>query len=220
MKRTSVEKFLPWMLTLISTTASAAIFVTDEAAFLSAFENPTEIIDFTSLRDGTTYATANTSNPYINSTTHTSGGIYEVWENGWSENFLIRSTNGSFYHLVTRWDGTSVGINNPSAPRFSIFSLTGVAPLSLSISSDTYTGFLGIIPESDIETHYQFYYPGLRVSEIRAGYSQVSRVPEPPAFALVAAGIFGLLGGKRITRNSWRQQSWLGRLTATRRAAP
>lgn len=173
----------------------AALITTDDTWFFSMYDNPTEIIDFTTLKDGTDYASASWEHPLINNTIHhDSGGKYEVWENGWTDNFLIR-TSGQIFHAVTRWDGESIGINTSTAPRFSLYALNDVAPISLKVTSDTYSGFVAIIPESPDDRHYEIYYPGIRIQELRAGYS---KIPVPATIWLLGSGIIAFLVVRKL----------------------
>ena len=48
----------------------------DEIHFNNKYKNPIELIDFRSIKDGTTYNTATVQNDYINNVTHSSGGKY------------------------------------------------------------------------------------------------------------------------------------------------
>jgi len=182
---------------LTSFNVQSTIITTDEVLFYSMYKNPTESIDFTLLKDGSTYFDVAVTNPLITGATHpgASEGFYAVRENGWSDNFLFRTTNGSLFHTATRWDGNSIGINSIFTPRFSIYSLN-VSVIALNISSDTYSGFLGIIPESNTGNHYELIYPSMRIHQFKSGFSTVANVSEPNTFIILAFALVVFLANK------------------------
>jgi len=201
----SRQKIKAILLTIIFSVFSNFAYATlifDEDSFYSLYENPTENIDFTHLKDGTTYSNAlnasipsNTS-PYLHDTTSTSEFRFGVWEDGWSDNFLFRGkTNGGF-NLITRWNGNSIisDFSPITNYKLSILALNDVTPLALTISSDTYTGFLGIVPNSISDTQYVISFNNLVLHDFKSGFSNISTVPLPSAVILMLSGLLGLFG--------------------------
>ena len=91
-----------------------------------------------------------------------------------------------------------MSINNTYANKLSIFSLKEASVFSLDVTSDTYSGFIGILPESLSETHFTLYMPNLRIHNFKSGYQEVAPVPEPTTLLLFISGFAGLVLIKRF----------------------
>ena len=197
----NISFILVAMLFVISGNAYSYSITFDEASFYSTYQNPTEVIDFTSLKDGTAYADADLSHPYINIKYSGSNPQWDVWNYGWSDNYSIfLRRSGGQINLVTRWDGNSItdGVSYVSY-RLGINALNGVSPLALQIISDTYSGFVGIIPDSSTDTFYELYYPNWKLDSIQAGFS-VAPVPIPPALWLFGTGLLMVISARKRLR--------------------
>lgn len=77
-------------------------------------------IEFTSLRDGSTFDDINSlpvweTNPNLTGLERSGPHEYWVWDYGWTDNILVRSSDrvgSSFVSAATIWDGDSVRPNN------------------------------------------------------------------------------------------------------------
>ncbi len=188
---------LAFVLLLYNENLSAALITYDEQYFLSHFTNPTGLLTFERLKDGTAYTDAAFPNPLLTNQAwgNDPWGKLEAREYAWSDDYLIRTTNGyGGYWTAMRWDGTSLGNQHHStaAVALSIVSLTTIAPISLEVSSATYNGFIGIIPENSTDNHYLLNLPQFRLEEMAFGY-QVAAVPAPSSASLFVFGLFGFL---------------------------
>lgn len=81
------------------------MITTNEADFRSRFENPTEIIQFDALKDGTVFVDVDGHNLYW--TGISVAGELVIYEDAWSDNYLIRSVftgspTSSQYHVATK----------------------------------------------------------------------------------------------------------------------
>jgi hypothetical protein len=176
---------------------SAYVITTDEANFRSQYINPTESILFNSLKDGTTFTEVNGVNPYWASISI--GGELIITENGWSDTYFIRSAftgnpNNNNYFSATIWDGSSITPSwNFSAPFLSIYTNSDATPIALN----TTIGFLGVIPDSPIDSHFvitSVLGPTVRVLGLEAGFSQVPILSTAWLFAI---GLFAVIGVRR-----------------------
>ena len=71
--------------TVYAPSADAYQTVTDQALFQSLFQNPTHVIDFTQLKDGSIFGGSNTySSPLVVATSTFNGAHYEVRQEAWS----------------------------------------------------------------------------------------------------------------------------------------
>lgn len=186
----------------LSGAANAAMVTFDEGTFFASFDNPTATIDFTTLKDGTTLSSLSTSSPYFAGSIV--GGQPAIRENAWSDDFLIRSTNGFNYTAAMLWNGNSVGIVDQSfTPRLSIYSLGDASPFTLEVTSDIYSGFVGVIPHHPNDKEFNLFLPNLRLTGMQTGFTEVSPVPLPAAAWLFASalGVFGYVGSRAKTAN-------------------
>ncbi len=92
-----------------------------------------------------------------------------------------------------RWDGDSVGNKHHPTTNvsLSIVQLNEIGPIALDVQSDSYSGFVALIPESNADYHLLLNLPALRVQEMRYGYKRVS-VPEPSPIFLILGSLVGL----------------------------
>ena len=181
--------------------SSAALITYDEQYFLSHYTNPTGSLTFETLKDGTTYADAVLPHSLLTNQSwgNDPWGEFEAREGAWSNDYLIRTTNGhGGYWTAMRWDGTSLGNQHHSTTvvPLSIVSLTTITAISLEVSSATYNGFVGIIPDSPTDYHYLINLPQLRLEGMTIGY-QMATVPSPASVLLFGLGLIGLLAVKR-----------------------
>jgi hypothetical protein len=188
--------------------ASAALITYDEQYFLSHYTDPTGSLTFETLKDGTTYTDVVVPHSLLTNQSwgNDPWGRYEAREYAWHDDYLIRTTNGfGGYWTAMRWDGSSVGNrHHPTAiVALSIVSLANITPISLEISSASYNGFVGIIPESPTDYHYLLNLPQLRVEEMTFGY-QEAFVSSPSTLLLFATGALALIRHqrKRFSRRS------------------
>lgn len=177
--------------------ASTIIF--DEAEFFHRYVNPTEVIGFTTLKDGTTFSDAESLNsPFLNHTTSTDEFRFRVLENGWSDNFLIRGFVSGGFMTVARWNGTAINVDHSPFVnyRLSILGLNDLTPLALDVISDTYSSFFGIVPDSPTDNHYVLNLSNIQVNKFQAGFSpmSVAKIPSPPGLSLIIGGLSGSTG--------------------------
>ncbi len=174
----------------------------DEAYFTSIYGNPTETIDFTRLKDGSTFSELASggwiTSPYINSySSGPDGNNFSVGEDAWSDNYLIRSVwAGVSFWTATDWYGDYVRPHSDSMTtrRLSVHSIGDASPISLYVESDSYNGFVGFIPETAQDREFQYLQSNLRILSMQGGFSQVSQVPSPGALWLFLSGIAGIVG--------------------------
>jgi len=125
----------------------AYTIVTDEAAFFSQYQFPSEIIDFNTLKDGSIISNIITTNPYW--TGISVGGELVITESAWSDIYFIRSAfsgspNASIYNTTTKWNGSSIAPNTTSGANFlSIYTNIDASAIALY----TTVGFVGVIPD-------------------------------------------------------------------------
>lgn len=175
----------------------SALIMYNEQQFLSMYGGPVETIDFSSLKDGTTYDEVQGTHPLLTNQAYPgdSWGVHIAREYAWNDDHLIRTTNccGGFLAAM-RWDGDSVGnMHHPTTNvSLSIVQLNEIGPIALDVQSDSYSGFVALIPETDADYHLLLNLPALRVHEMRYGYKQIS-VPEPPTIFLIMGSLFGLM---------------------------
>jgi len=171
---------------------SKAMVVThDEAAFMAMFTDPTEVIDFTHLVDGRTFANADIS-AYV-AQTRQPPLSYLVRQDGWSSHLNIGSTTPG---CQCAWQAVSWSAPGVIAPDFyaSIYvELLGVlSPIALGSGAD----FTGLIPESEADRFYILSQAD-NISSVRLGFApaadQPSSIPEPATFALVLVALAGSL---------------------------
>lgn len=187
-------------LLLVSHNLFASIITYDEAEFYSKYTGPSEVIDFSVLKDGTTYLDLFndlSASPY--SVGYYSSEEFYIYENAWSDNLFIRGQQGAGYIIATWWDGNSIRIDD-SARNFSILNLSTASPIALNVTTNSYSGFLGIIPESSTDLNFTFGNEDMRINSLSYGYSDTISVPEPPIIALMLAGLIGLGIARRKIR--------------------
>jgi len=175
----------------------SALIMYDEQQFLSLYGGPVETIDFSVLKDGTTYDEVQGVHPLLTNQAYPgdSWGEYIVREYAWNDDHLIRTTNccGGFWAAM-RWNGDSVGNQHHPTTNvsLSIVQLNEIGPIALDVQSTSYSGFVALIPETDADYHLLLNLPALRVHEMRYGYKPIS-VPEPPTVFLILGSLFGLV---------------------------
>ena len=182
--------------------AKAALITHDEAFFYSIYTSPTETIDFTRLKDGSTFEELESggwlTSPYINSySSGPNGNSFSVDEDAWSDNYLIRSTWGGYsFWLATDWYGDSIRPHSDltTMRRLSVHLLSDTLPISLYVESDSYNGFVGFIPQTAQDTEIQYLLPNLQVLSMQGGFSKVSQIPEPDTLWLLLSGMAGVVG--------------------------
>lgn len=175
---------------------SRAMVVThDEAAFMAMFTNPTEVIDFTHLVDGRTFANAEFS-AYV-AQTRQPPLSYLVRQGGWSSHLNIGSTTPG---CQCAWQAVSWSAPSVVAPDFyaSIYvELLGpLSPIALGSGAD----FTGLIPESEADRFYTLGQDD-SITSVRLGFTRVadqsSSIPEPATIAPVLAALAGSLVSAR-----------------------
>ena len=152
----------------MSFSAHAWTTTTDSDYWQENYSGGTDI-DFSRLKDGTTYGDTDKSD-LIRKITHRGNTIeYEVWNNAWADDLLISFWNGSGFQQVVRWDGDSIRGNDPKHYKRMFFMETGEdnSAIALEIESDTYSGFLGLIPDTPEEKSTWIIYPNLVVTDLK-----------------------------------------------------
>jgi hypothetical protein len=169
--------------------ANAYVVVNDRNSFASQFDNPSGLIDFSALKDGTVFQQdpGLMSSPLIATT---SGHYASIGAEGWSNDIQIGSSDrNAGYWGATNWFGSYI---TPAGNGYynSIYIDTGRQFQSISV--ETSIGFLGFIPDSSSDAQYLLPI-NVSVMSLRYGYAAVSAVPEPETYALMLAGL-GLIG--------------------------
>lgn len=165
------------------------------SAFYQQYENPTEVITFTHLKDGTIHD--GTFSPLIVSIT--SNGKTSVRAEAWSNNFDIASKNQGAcceVHLAATWDGASIAPELYNS-LFVTFNSDQTFPMAIYSSE----GFFGI-PPATVRGYY-FELPGLAtISKIEYGFSSTTpTVPLPSAVIMFIPAVLMLFGfGRREPR--------------------
>jgi len=160
--------------------------ITDPLAFNSLFKDPTTTIDFTRLKDGSTYTPHNFRSLLV---IQEGGSPYfvEIRETGWSDDFQIGTTEPNCYcaGASSQWDGNSIY----SGGSHFYVSTDGHA---FVLSVETSVGFMGFIPTSAYDGFYML--PrDVSISSLQYGYTSVSTVSEPATHTITLAGL-GMLG--------------------------
>jgi hypothetical protein len=199
--------------------AAALSSVISSADFFSLYENPSTTIDFSTLKDGTTYEQAATAssgtNEPLTGESVTAGAFgstgYLVRDWAWSDDFSLRSrynSSGGSYFQAVYWysGGIASGLALPPSPGHVfnlIFNGVEAQPFTIDITSDTINGTLGFIPDSDGDINFNLSAPNWRISGLDMGYQsvEVSPVPLPAAAWLFISAIAGLAGAKRLSRS-------------------
>lgn len=180
--------------TMASPSAQAYSTFTDASAFASLFSDPARTIDFSQLRDGSSFSSALGSNPLVHSTV---GGLKAIREYGWASDLLIGSTSDGCgcAWTTTLWDGNTISPTNYP----SIYVDTGFNARAVALS--TSIGFLAFVP--DAGEYGRYLLPaGVSIDSLQYGFtlnSPVSPVPVPSSWLLMLAGLGVLrlrLGGK------------------------
>mgnify|MGYP000607288328 CR=1 FL=1 len=183
---------------IYSSNANAYQTVTSEALFQSLFQDPTHIIDFTHLKDGSFFGGSNTySSPLVVATIN-GGARYEVRDDAWSNDVYIGSTYHQYCGCAwggTAWYGSYVTPTlydmtyNPY-DRLYILNPSNTTP-AFPVAINTSGGFIGFIPDNAVDGRYLLN-PGVTISSVQYGFSAVA-VPEPESYAMMMAGL-GLMG--------------------------
>ena len=181
--------YIAVLLLIFSQNLFASILTFDESYFDSLFNSPIKTIDFSTLKDGSSYSEvlSNLNSNPLSVGYYFANEVY-IYENAWTNDLYIRGKQGGGYNIATWWDGNSVRINDTSR-NFSIYQINDALPMALNITTSNYTGFLGIIPESSGDKEYVFGNLDMRINSISYGFKSV---PEPSILALIFTGIFGL----------------------------
>lgn len=167
---------------------SMAMVVThDEATFMAMFINPTEVIDFTHLVDGRTFANADFS-AYV-AQTRQPPLSYLVRQDGWSSHLNIGSTTPG---CQCAWQAVSWSAPGVIAPDYYasmyVELLGALSPIALGSGGD----FTGLIPENETDRFYILSQAD-NISSVRLGFTPVADQPsfiaEPATFALVLAAL-------------------------------
>lgn len=177
---------------IYTSSANAYQTVTDKALFQSLFQDPTRLIDFTHLKDGSIFGGEDTllSNPLVIYFTTENGGYFEVREEAWSNDVYIGSAqlNCGCGHSATAWNGSYV---SPSFyDRLYILNPSNTSP-AFPVALNTSAGFIGFIPDNAVDSYYLLD-SGVTISSVQHGFSAVP-VPEPETYAMLLAGL-GVLG--------------------------
>lgn len=183
---------------IYSSSANAYQTVTDEALFQSLFQDPAHVIDFTHLKDGSTFGGENTSSSSLIVATSTANGShYEVREDAWSNDVYIGSTylNCGCGWGSTAWYGsyispTQYDMSYNPYNRLYILNPSNTSPAS-PVAINTSAGFIGFIPDNAVDGYYLLG-TGVTISSVQYGFSAVP-VPEPETYAMMLAGL-GLVG--------------------------
>lgn len=168
----------------IATSAGAMLITTDEAWFDAHYTSPTQTVNFTMLRDGTTFDNAFYSNSFYirQANGGASGKSYVLRPEAWSGYFNIAST-GNCGQLsgvdATTWTGPGL-IAPTGCTGLYIEFLASNGPIALTTSA----GFVGLIPESIADSYYM---PTGRLLEVQRGFREVVIEPPPPPPTPVSA---------------------------------
>lgn len=162
--------------------AAAFDVVSDEANFLSLYENPSEVVDFKNPLPGS-----------LTGVSHSLGGgatAFDVRQDGWSELVSVGSVMvGGTYWLTTSWYGDHISPSLYARPDRSInriyIAFQGApTPISLTTSA----GFIGLVPTSADDTFFALPLDAT-LSEMSIGYHPIASVPEPTNAALFVLGL-------------------------------
>lgn len=165
--------------TVYAPSANAYKTVTDQALFQSLFQDPTHAIDFTHLKDGSTFGGTNTySSSLVVSTTTVNGAHYEVREEAWSNEVYIGSTyqNCGCAWGATAWYGayitpTQNDMSYNPFNRLYIYNPSNTSP-AFPVAINTSAGFIGFIPDNAVDGYYLLN-PGVRLVPCNMGSLQL-----------------------------------------------
>lgn len=197
-----MHRILFFILLFFNNITAAYIITYDETEFYSSYENPTEIIDFTTLKDGTDISVARTivgTSIFYTGASHPGGSgspaEYLIRENAWSDILSIRGKTRYGYWAATWWDGNSIRLDNIS-PTLSLYNPNRnsyLNAIALSVTSDIYSGFVGFMPESNTETHYLLGgLANLEITNLSMGFYETQIIPEPSILALMSFGLVSI----------------------------
>lgn len=176
----------------LSSQALAYQTITSEATFNSMYGAPSQTVDFSHLKDGSTISNADFS-PLV---TSYGGGTFSVRAEGWANGVEIGSTapGCGCAWTATSWNGYSI---SPTFYSFLYLAFTrSVTPFSV-ISGGT---FIGFVPDSPNESYFLLGQIGM--NELRLNY-QVAAIPEPQSAAMMLAGL-AIIGAFARLRRRYR----------------
>ncbi len=172
--------------------AFSATVITDPDVFYSMFDNPDTVIDFSKLRDGTSFSKIPDS--YKPNTSYLDNPDNLIIHTGESDGIggfkLIAVTPHAFssdWSFERAYPTDSKNIRK-AVVWFGKGITTGTSDMSVSITTPpskpfvmhTEKGFIGIVPSSPSETRFTF--EDLHfIFSLETEFSQVDSVPEPPA---------------------------------------
>lgn len=172
---------------LYASSANAYQTIRDQSLFQSLYENPTNLIDFTRLKDGSIFSNASSSE-FV---TTTSPGHYTVRQEGWSNDIWIGSTQEgcNCAWTATNWYGSYIGIGGYDRLYINIPGHAPVSPIAINTSA----GFVGFVPTHASDAYFLLD-RGVTISSVEYGFSAVpaAPIPEPETYAMMLAGL-GLL---------------------------
>lgn len=191
-------------MSLLTASAGATLVTTDETWFKSQYTNPAHIIDFTALRDGSTFASLRFGSSPLVYFSISLGPVYVVHDDAWSTDFLLGSYRGSCFGVQTAVRWTSPGHIAPHLCSTMYFSMDQAHEQAVAMYSGS--TFMGLVPDS---TDGMFASVPAGITEIRYGFQAVQpdppAVPEPVSLALAMLGIAGIAGIAAARRKASRQ---------------